>query len=549
MNRQDIQPAEIGSTGPAAEPRLIGRTSQARRIWRRDLALGDRRLSALILLGLFGLPFVLFAAETLALRVFYFHDIQYYFIPYHQLVAQYLREGIAPLWNPYAFSGIPLLGDGQTAIFYPPSWLFLVLPAPMAMNWAILSQFSIAGIGMFLFTREIGCGRLAALLAALAFMFNGFLTSRMVHLSIMAGAALIPLVFWGADRLRKQRTPGRLAVGALIVAMQAFAGHPQVPVYTATALVFYLLVQALAGAPQGRRTAELVAAGVGFGAIYVAGYSLAAIQLLPWIDFARLSPRAAHASFGLVAGQSLVGTDWLLLIMPYIFGGVRTSFFYDKQPYLPQAIFIWERAAYIGIMPLILALVGLFGIGRVRDDAARTKRATLLALAVVLLVGIAIAGGRDTPIAQLVYITPVLGKLRAYARAIALVCFAVPALAALGLQELRDASRAGRLPVALARRLRVVSVIPLIVFGFVLGVLPVSPACGADAPTHRAGREPVPVPRCRVCAGAAGLRQPDDAVVVVVAWRSARNKPRRAWDCRVGYAGLRCDLQSDHRSI
>lgn len=472
MNRQDIQPAEIGSAGPMVEPRPSVRSRPQRRLWRRDVAFGGRRLSGLVLLGLIGLPFVLFAAETLALRVFYFHDIQYYFIPYHQLVARYLREGVLPLWNPYAFSGIPLLGDGQTAIFYPPSWLFLVLPAQLAMNWAILSQFSVAGVGMFLFTREVGTGRAAALLAALAFMFNGFLTSRMVHLSIMSGAALIPLVFWAAERLRKQRTSGRLAVAALVVAMQAFAGHPQVPVYTATALVVYLLVQAFASAPRGRGLSRMASALVGLGAIYVAGYSLAAIQLLPWVDFARLSPRAASASFGLVAGQSLVGVDWLLLIMPYIFGGVRSGFFSPGQPYLPQAIFIWERAAYVGILPLVLAMVGLLGIGRVCDETARTRRATLLALGAVLVVGVAIAGGRDTAIAQVVYATPVLGKLRAYSRAITLLCFAVPALAALGLQELIDASRPGRLPTALARRLLVVATVPVLVFGFVLEILP-----------------------------------------------------------------------------
>ncbi len=50
------------------------------------------------------LPFVLFGAETLGYRVFYHHDVQYYFFPYHKLVADIVHDGHLPLWNPFAFS-------------------------------------------------------------------------------------------------------------------------------------------------------------------------------------------------------------------------------------------------------------------------------------------------------------------------------------------------------------------------------------------------------------------------------------------------------------
>ena len=67
-----------------------------------------------------------------------------------------LADGHLPLWNPYVFSGIPLLGDGQTAMFYPPNWLFFLLPAETALNLVVLLQFSIAGVGMFAFARTLG---------------------------------------------------------------------------------------------------------------------------------------------------------------------------------------------------------------------------------------------------------------------------------------------------------------------------------------------------------------------------------------------------------
>ena len=60
-----------------------------------------------------------------------------------------LEQGSLPLWNPYAFSGMPLLGDAQTAMFYPPNWLFFVLPGEVAFNYATLIQFVLAGISIY----------------------------------------------------------------------------------------------------------------------------------------------------------------------------------------------------------------------------------------------------------------------------------------------------------------------------------------------------------------------------------------------------------------
>src|SRR4029079_3588412 len=81
---------------------------------------------------------------------------------------------------------------------------------------------------------------------------------------------------------------------------------------------------------------------------YVVGYALGAIQLLPWIDFARLAPRAAAASFDLVAGQSVIGLDWLLMIMPYIYGAAGTSIFNAHPPHLPHGIYVLERSREYG---------------------------------------------------------------------------------------------------------------------------------------------------------------------------------------------------------
>jgi hypothetical protein len=433
--------------------------------WRAQLSVG-----ALLLL-----PLIVFLRPALLRGVFYFHDVQYYFYPYHALAAALLANGQLPLWNAYAFSGMPLLGDGQTAMFYPPSWLFFLLPGGAALNYDVLLQFSIAGVSLFLFARSLGLSRLPAFLGAVAYMFCGFLTARVVHLSILSGAALIPLLFFCVERALQTGARRWLAAGAGAVALQALAGHPQVPVYSALAIGLYTLVRAGERWWITRDRRWLYRLPLRLAGIYLLGYGLAAIQLAPWVELGSLSPRAAGASFDFVFGGSMAGSNWLLFLFPYLYGSIRPGIYGAQTLDIAASVKLWEHSAYVGILPLGLAAYALLGLGELPWRGRRGDRETgrwgdgemgrqgdteakvlgsrfsvlgsqpspwfsLLALALLLLVGLVIAAGKYTPFASLIYHTPVIGKLRDVERAMALVAFALALLAAFGMQRLVEPS-------------------------------------------------------------------------------------------------------------
>jgi hypothetical protein len=397
------------------------------------------------------LPFVLFAPLTVVDRVFSAQDVQAYFYPYHVLPAQLLAQGHLPLWNPYAFSGIPLLGDGQSAMFYPPNWLFFVLSGQAALNEVVLMQFSIAGVGMYLFARALGLWRLPAFIAALAYMFCGFLTARVVHLSIMSGAALIPVIFFCVHRLLEARYDRRwLVATSMALAAQALAGHPQIPMYTAVAVCLYALVRGLEQRAATGRWPRPEKATLP-GKAYLLGYSLAAIQLVPWIELARLSNRAAAATYEFVFRTSTSGAEWLLFLFPYLLGAQGGSVFATGPIDIKQSARIWEHSAYVGILPLALAAVGLghFGAltlrrwrqGSWRDEDAldpATSRHRWYSLGfffILLVTGVLMAAGWNTPFGHVIYATPILGSLRAVERALVLATFALAILAGFGLQR------------------------------------------------------------------------------------------------------------------
>src|SRR5439155_21386169 len=62
-------------------------------------------------------------------------DLVTSFYPYRTIAARAFREGTVPLWNPYMLSGAPFVAMAQSAVFYPPNFLYYVLPVPLA--WSI----------------------------------------------------------------------------------------------------------------------------------------------------------------------------------------------------------------------------------------------------------------------------------------------------------------------------------------------------------------------------------------------------------------------------
>jgi hypothetical protein len=408
-------------------------------------------------LALAVLPFLLFAPVTSMWQVFSALDVQAYFYPYHVLPARMLAEGHLPLWNPYVFSGIPLLGDGQTALFYPPNWLFFLLPGETALNLVVLIQFSIAGVGMFAFARTLGLWLVPACVAALAYMFCGCITGRVVHLSIMSGAALVPVIFACVTRLlTSDGTHWRpwCAATSVALALQAVAGHPQIPIYTAVGVALYTLVRVVefrSGTGGWRFVSRPV---LMIAASYVLGYSLAAIQLVPWIELARLSTRAAGTTYAFVFGTSTTGAEWLLFLFPYLLGAHASSMFATGSLTGAEAVRVWEHSAYIGILPLALAAAG---VGHLAELTVQSRRVgqphgdetpgsarlrhrwfSLVALGLLLLVGLLIAAGWHTPFGRLLYVLPVLGKLRAVERALVLAAFALATLSGFGLQSILE---------------------------------------------------------------------------------------------------------------
>src|SRR5258705_2496461 len=54
-------------------------------------------------------------------------DIEGFHLPLIAYLGQCLRRGIAPLWDPYAYCGVPIHADLQAQVVYPFTWLAILV--------------------------------------------------------------------------------------------------------------------------------------------------------------------------------------------------------------------------------------------------------------------------------------------------------------------------------------------------------------------------------------------------------------------------------------
>ena len=275
-------------------------------------------------------------------------DVIYYY-PMRKMVGQQLRKLQWPLENPHEATGTPLMADPQSAVMYPPTWLFAVMPAKPAYSLSLMLGFATAGLGTYAYLRRLGLVNAAAGFGALAMMFCGFLVGHRVHLSILHAAAWLPWGLWCIERLR-DRPLAVLAGMAAVAYLALTAGHWPTFIHMSVIWTAYLLLRAR---PLVRSLA------VAFGAV-----AIAAMLAAPQIDAtARLMGQVTRSAVGYsMAGEnSYYPASAALMLFPMLFG-CRTQNFLAAPWWGPWHL--CETLGYVGLVTLVLAGAGVWKLYR-----------------------------------------------------------------------------------------------------------------------------------------------------------------------------------------
>jgi hypothetical protein len=367
--------------------------------------------------------------------VAYERDTAVFYFPLMSWVGEQLRQGNLPLWTPQFFGGYPIFADGEIGLAYPPVLLaLLVLPPDRAFVVLRLAHLCLAAAGMFFLVRTWGLPNSSAFVAGLVFALGNFLQAQIHHENIVRTASWLPLVLALVERgLRTPDARAQLRWTALAAGAMGLAGlslHSQMLAIDLMILVAYGVLRWAVGPVSGVRSAQIWADRLLRVArvcvpVVVLGVGLAAVQLAPLIELAGFSARGSGIPYAESAAYSLTPFGLIQVVFPYVFRGPGN---------LQWGLWThWESYLYIGLVPLVLAVVALTCV----------RRREVAAWGILGGLGLLLSLGQYSPLNlhYLLWLLPGLSALRAPGRFTLVVVLAGAMLAAFGMAWLADPSR------------------------------------------------------------------------------------------------------------
>jgi hypothetical protein len=158
-------------------------------------------------------------------------------LPVRWSVLSSLREGLLPLWNPLSAFGIPWLATWQTETFYPGTLLFSVFGLNF-WNYSGVLHLIILACGIYRLLRNAGTDSFWAFLAAAVSLLNGCAYNHLGSNSSMDTMAWAPWLLVAVQNISQQKKSGFLQF-SLFLALQVFAGYPQIIYYSLGATAAY----------------------------------------------------------------------------------------------------------------------------------------------------------------------------------------------------------------------------------------------------------------------------------------------------------------------
>lgn len=380
-------------------------------------------------------PFVVFGLPQLGGRVFLDGDNFLQNFPLRALVGHDLHHGLLPLWNPYLFSGTPLLGGFNAGAGYPTTWLMAVLPLTTAWTLNMAVAYDLAVVGMYLFLRRQPLGSTAATFGAATFAFAGYMSGQIVHIDLIEGAAWLPWTLLAVHQLTgpvpdegaaADRSGGPhsvrawVALLAVTVGLAILTGGAEAIIDSAVLVGIYWVARLITSGRVARTGLRSLASSVASVLTGVTlGVALGAAQWVPGLAFQSQSQRAS-ISYGFFATGSLPTRVLPLLASPFVLGTNQDQPGYYAGPYnFP------EVTGYVGILALIAGCTLLIRRWRRRPEARHW-----LVWYVVLGVGLLSALGTQTPFGHVLYLLPLIKNERLLNRNLLLVDFALASLLA-----------------------------------------------------------------------------------------------------------------------
>jgi len=266
--------------------------------------------------------------------------------------ASSLANGIWPLWNPYSYSGLPLLATFNYGILNPLNMLIALLGKNTGWSYIVIFQTFGSAISMYFFLKSLKKQTASSLIGAVVYSFGGFAMVRSQFVNVGYAYVYLPAALMLIEYTSRDKNGNRLAFLSPLIFLIATAGHFQSMVYSGVLIASYYVYRI--GIKSKKCNLIFL-----ISVLLSIGMSL--IQLLPTIELMNHSVRFEEGYIKSVNYGLLPGRNLITLIAPDFFGNPSTGNYWGFLNY-------HETIAYAGVIGIFALMFGILNFRKLKVE-------------------------------------------------------------------------------------------------------------------------------------------------------------------------------------
>lgn len=274
------------------------------------------------------------------------HDVIRQLYPWKYFAVESFKNFQIPLWNPYNFSGYPLMANFQSGVFYPLNLIFFVLDFNTAWTIYILLTPVLSAIFTYLYLRSLKIDKISSIFSGFVFAFSSYMVVWMEYGNVGHTLLWLPLTLLLIDKILVKKNIAYSVIFISVLFLSFLAGYIQGYFYLNIVAFAYFLWRS-------RQLNKFSVKNLLYGIVlFIVPLMLASFQLLPTLEIFSFSSRS---DYSLAQIEKLLNPAWYLvtIFVPNFFGHPASRNFWFDGTYI-------ERVSYFGLIPLFFALLALF---------------------------------------------------------------------------------------------------------------------------------------------------------------------------------------------
>jgi hypothetical protein len=255
-------------------------------------------------------------------------------VPGKIFTAEWLRQGILPLWNPLIFSGLPWLADINQSILYFSTLFFVWFTPAVALNVNLVFHWAIAFVGAYFLGKQWTGDKKLGLLAGSLWLFSTHVSGSSNNFSTLQSLVWLPLISYCGLRIFEQKI--WVWWFAVAVTLQFLGGYPQHVLYAILAAVWLSATDQF-----GKQKTPLKLQTVGYwlGSWLMTGVVVLCLSAVAWMPFVgmlqnstRMVQTAEQATVGSLDLPMLLVKPWLAYGFDKPVAGIKWGPAWSGQP-------------------------------------------------------------------------------------------------------------------------------------------------------------------------------------------------------------------------